>query len=263
MANWTREQVLLAFELYCRTSFGRIHHRNPAIIALAEQIGRTPDAVAMKMLNLSSFDPAEQARGIRGLTGASQLDRAIFDEFSRRQDALIEAATTAAQVMGIAPPPAADSEPLDDDVEEAIATFAGPTEMERVTRVRRAQGAFRRAVLASYESHCAICRMALPAMLCASHIIPWRHDESRRADPTNGLALCALHDRAFDRGLITVNDDLRIVVSPRAQPEDSSALPPLHRVGLVDVAGQSLYLPRRFHPDPAALSHHRLSVFAA
>ncbi len=260
MINWTRDQLVLAFELYCRTSFGRMHQHNPDIIALAGQLHRTPSAVAMKLSNFASLDPAEQARGIRGLSGASQLDRTIFEEYARRQDALIDAATAAAQAVGIAPPPAPENEPLEDDIEEAIAIFIGPTETERLTRVRRAQGAFRRAVLASYESQCAICRIALPAMLCASHIIPWRHDETRRADPTNGLALCALHDRAFDRGMIAVNDDLRLVVSSRAQ---TGSPPPLHQLGLIDIAGQSLHLPRRFHPDPAALAYHKERVFLA
>lgn len=255
--NWTREQLVLAFELYCRTPFGRMHQHNPDIIALAGQLARTPSAVAMKLSNFASLDPAEQARGIRGLSGASQLDRTIFEEFAPRQDALVEAAVSAAHAIGVALPPMPD-EPPADEIDEAIAVFTGPTEVERVMRVRRAQGAFRRAVLASYESQCAVCRIGLPELLCASHIIPWRHDESRRADPTNGLAMCALHDRAFDRGLIAVDDDTRLIVSPRVQNE---AAPPLHRLGLIEIAGVALHPPRRFHPDRTALAWHRRQVF--
>lgn len=55
---WTKEQVKLAFHLYCQIPYGRIYGRNPEIIALARVIGRTSDAVAMKMLNIASLDPA-------------------------------------------------------------------------------------------------------------------------------------------------------------------------------------------------------------
>lgn len=79
--NWTRDQLLVAFNLYCRIPFGRMHSRNPEIIELAGLMGRTPSAVAMKLCNFASLDPAEQARAIHGLKGASKLDRAIWDEF--------------------------------------------------------------------------------------------------------------------------------------------------------------------------------------
>ena len=54
---WTKEQIKLAFHLYCQLPYGRIHGRNPEIMALAKVIGRTSDAVAMKMLNIASLDP--------------------------------------------------------------------------------------------------------------------------------------------------------------------------------------------------------------
>ena len=60
---WTKEQVKLAFHLYCQLPYGRIHGRNPEIIALAKIIGRTSDAVAMKMLNIASNDPVVKSAG--------------------------------------------------------------------------------------------------------------------------------------------------------------------------------------------------------
>jgi putative restriction endonuclease len=64
--NWTRPQLILALDFYCRTPFGKLHKGNPAIIQLAKVVGRTPDALAMKLVNFASFDPALQARGIKG-----------------------------------------------------------------------------------------------------------------------------------------------------------------------------------------------------
>ncbi len=87
--SWTPEQVKLAFHLYCQLPFGRLHQSNPEIIALAELIGRTPSAVAMKLTNLASLDPAIIASGRKGLSGASNLDRAIWDEFHADWEGLV------------------------------------------------------------------------------------------------------------------------------------------------------------------------------
>jgi putative restriction endonuclease len=50
--NWTRNELIVAFNLYCRTPFGRIDRRNPEIIALAAALDRTPSAVSWKLANL-------------------------------------------------------------------------------------------------------------------------------------------------------------------------------------------------------------------
>ena len=78
---WTKEQIKLAFHLYCQIPYGRIYGRNPEIMALAKVIGRTSDAVAMKMLNIASLDPAITSTGRSGLGNASALDRTVWDEF--------------------------------------------------------------------------------------------------------------------------------------------------------------------------------------
>jgi hypothetical protein len=78
---WTKDQVKLAFHLYCQIPYGRIYGRNPEIMALAKVIDRTSDAVAMKMLNIASLDPAITSTGRSGLGNASALDRAVWDEF--------------------------------------------------------------------------------------------------------------------------------------------------------------------------------------
>jgi len=84
MANsklWTKEQVKLAFHLYCQIPFGKIDSRNKEVISLSNSIGRTPSAVAMKMLNISSLDPAITSTGRVGLGNASALDREVWAEF--------------------------------------------------------------------------------------------------------------------------------------------------------------------------------------
>jgi putative restriction endonuclease len=87
---------------------------------------------------------------------------------------------------------------------------------------------------------------------------PWSVDPTRRADPTNGLTMCALHDRAFDRGLLAIGDDLRIIVARNVLIDDP---PELHEVALLRVAGQKITLPERFQPDKNALLFRRRNVF--
>lgn len=83
MANrtgWTRQQLLVAFNLYCQLPFGKLHSRNPDIIAAAQQIDRTPSALAMKLTNIASLDPVITSTGRTGLRGASRADRAMWNE---------------------------------------------------------------------------------------------------------------------------------------------------------------------------------------
>src|SRR5690554_3868211 len=78
--KWTRQQLLVAFALYCRMPFGKFHQHNPEIIHYAELLGRTPSALAMKLSNIASLDPVFTASGRRGLHGASSNDRKMWEE---------------------------------------------------------------------------------------------------------------------------------------------------------------------------------------
>ncbi|MFZ4580885.1 MAG: HNH endonuclease, partial [Myxococcota bacterium] len=71
--------------------------RNPVIVALAGAMGRTPSSLAMKLVNFASLDPAEQARGIKGLAGASANDRKIWNEFQEDWNALVEESAQATE----------------------------------------------------------------------------------------------------------------------------------------------------------------------
>ena len=76
--NWTRDELIVAFNLYCKTPFGRIHIRNPEIIALAKVLGRTPSAVSWKLANLASLDPSLKKRNIAGATPGGKLEKEIW-----------------------------------------------------------------------------------------------------------------------------------------------------------------------------------------
>ncbi|HEY6611961.1 MAG TPA: hypothetical protein VIZ86_12590, partial [Pseudomonas sp.] len=79
--RWTPDQLKLAFHLYCHLPFGQLHSRHPEIVELAGLIGRTPSALAMKLVNFASLDPAIIASGRKGLDGASRLDREVWAQF--------------------------------------------------------------------------------------------------------------------------------------------------------------------------------------
>lgn len=247
--RWSRDQRLVTFRLYCRTPFGRLHRNNPEIIELARLIGRTPSAVAMKAVNFASLDPVQQARNIAGLGNASDEDRTLWQEFEENAEQVAaEAEAAYARLTG------KDAPVLETELELP----EGPTEVERTIRARRVQAFFRTAVLASYEGRCALSDLAIPELLNTSHIIPWKVNANRRADPRNGIALNALYDRAFDRGLITFDASLRVVISRRVHIDDP---PVFHRQTLLDLEGRELRLPTRFTPDPAAMAYHREHVF--
>lgn len=245
--NWTREQQLIALRLYLRTAFGRLSQRNPEIIALASLIGRTPSALSMKACNFGSLDPTIQQKG---LTGASEADKVLWNEYTANPTAITLEMEDAAARLRI---PDADV-----DVPLPPVLTAAETETQRLVRVRRVQSLFRQSVLISYDSRCAVTGLALPEVLVASHIIPWKDSVERRADPTNGILLNALLDRAFDRGLISFDDQFRVMVSRSLKKAATNAG---LACSLLEIEGRALMLPRRFAPDPVAIKHHRDRMF--
>lgn len=249
-ARWTREQLIATLDLYCRTPFGRLHRGNPAVVALAKAMGRTPSAVAMKLVNYASFDPMQQRRGIRGLSNASQADKDIWHEFQGNWAGLAVAGDAVKGQLGITVGEISE--------ETVMAKRDCPSEAVRQSKVRLVQGFFRDSVLASYDYTCSFCGLCLTEMLTASHIIPWRCDEGRRADPRNGIALCAFHDRAFDRGLMTVRCDMTIWVSESA---NTTIVSPMQEVGIMRIDGCPIRMPARFAPDPVALEYHNKHIF--
>jgi hypothetical protein len=248
-SNWTWEETLVAFQLYCNTDFGKLHQHNPDIIALAAKLGRTPSAVGMKACNFASLDPVQRARGIKGLANRGQFEQLVWERFQADSESIPAEAVEAYERLTAAPAPTPSDSPTPP---------TGPTETETLVRVRRVQSFFRTTVLISYESRCALTGLSVPALLNASHIIPWSESPHRRADPRNGLCLNALHDRAFDRGLIPFDADHRLLVSPKlaecGQPHDLTRL-------FTGYAGKQLRVPARFAPDGDALAYHRERVF--
>lgn len=249
--NWTREQLLVAFALYCRIPFARISSRNPDIIRAAAAIGRTPSALSMKMGNIASLDPAITSTGRKGLRAASTNDRAMWDEMTSDWENFAvecERALLATEAM----PEAV--------VEQALPDYNDlPVGEDRVVRAttRIGQRFFRAAVMSAYNEQCCITGLAIPRLLIASHIVPWHLDTANRTNPQNGLLLSALHDRAFDTGLITINDDMTVRVS-REHPASAGEF---FTDAIGHYEGRPISLPEKFAPDRDLLAHHREHIF--
>ena len=75
---WTKEELILAINLYCKLPFGKMHKGNAEIINFGKLVDRTPSAIALKLGNFASFDPTLKARGIKGASNASKLDKQIW-----------------------------------------------------------------------------------------------------------------------------------------------------------------------------------------
>jgi putative restriction endonuclease len=251
---WSRDDLLIVCGQYFTLPFGQMHARNPRVIELARILGRTPSSVAMKLVNLASLDPAHQARGIKGLANHTRADEVIWREFQTNGNEMTLASETRLEeLVALDGAPASNNaiaNPLPDPI----------TEVESIVVVRTMQGFFRKVVMAAYNSTCCITGNPVPGLLVASHILPWSDFPAERLNPRNGLCLTAHFDRAFDRGLVTLNEQMRLVLSPSLrQYLPNKAL----ESEFVRRAGQTLARPDRFAPDPQFIAHHRSRIFRA
>jgi putative restriction endonuclease len=263
---WSREETILAMNLYCRIPFGRQHSRAPEVIELADAIDRTPSSVAMKLNNLTSIDPEEKTRGVKGLSGSSRLDKQIWGEFHDHWEKMAEESEALwclvvtkrkPLVTGYTSPHNLEEEELDVALDAGLSRM--PTEIVCTTKVRLVQAFFRQMVLSSYLGRCCISGVPIPTLLIASHILPWSDYPEHRINPRNGLCLSRLHDAAFDKGLICFDEDYRLVLSKRLRdylPNKSL------NVNFIDYDGEYLCFPEKFLPGKEFLEYHRHNIYS-
>ncbi len=252
-SNWSRDELIVAFNLYCKIPFGRIHIRNPQIIELARAIGRSPSSVSWKLANFARLDPSLKKRNIAGASHGSKSEEGIWDEFKDDWDNL---AYVSERLLAkfLDHPIEYENQPIPVEQELPIGR-----ERESLVRIRVNQAFFRQAVLTSYGNRCCITGISIPGLLNASHIVPWSIDTKNRTNPRNGLCLNALHDRAFDRGLITIMPDNKVRISESVRNLAKSGD---GEIGfLLNCEGREITLPERFAPDPDFLRYHNAVVF--
>ena len=261
--KWTREHLLIAMNLYCKLSFGQLRHGNPVIIEVAQKLGRSPDSLSMKLCNFASLDPVLQARGIKGLVGASRQDKELWNEFQTNSAVLAPLSETL--LHDLLTKNAEDEVSfLQRDkiiIERArkISPPAGATEKESTVLVRRGQQFFRQTILNAYGVRCCISGIAVPRLLVASHIVPWSESTKDRLNPRNGLCLSALHDAAFDNGLITFDENCRVILSKQLRKYFPQ---PALEQNFATYEGQPISKPEQLaEPDANFLKYHRDEIF--
>ncbi len=248
MKKWSRHELIVAFNLYCQMPFGKIHSRNPVIVQIAKQLERSSSSLAMKMLNFASLDPMIIDSGRHGLGNASNADREVWQEFHRDWAKLaLEGQLYLKSAKVISTKELPKIEPCD---------FTGETKKSSV-EVRLKQSFFRQAVMSSYQGRCCMTGLADQRLLIASHIIPWSKDKTNRLNPSNGLCLSALHDKAFDQGLITVLPNWRIRVSKHLAESKNEFC----KMAITLLEGKKIELPEKFLPAEEFLIYHNNNIF--
>lgn len=247
---WTREETLAAFYLYRLViPFGQIHDYHPIIVALAKRLGRPAASVSMKMCNLVSYDIQHTKRGVKGLSRSCKMEKEIWDEFNADNGKILRECAdayarykkkTGAEVLL---------------TKEAREELKGETR-EAIVQVRVNQSIFRGLVLTAYDYKCCITGINRPELLNAGHIVPWGKNKKERLNPQNGLCLNALHDRAFDRGFISVSPKNYKVNVSRHLLQKKSAHP-----FLVESHGKSIALPAHSLPKKTFLKYHYENIF--
>jgi len=245
--KWSEDELIWAFNLYCKTPFGKIHNRNPEIIKLAALLGRTPSSLSWKLANFARLDPSLKKRNISGASHGSKGDVEIWNRFNDNWEELI---FQSEQLLS-----RYSNESIDAVLEDEEQFQRVGLEKERFVKTRVNQKFFRDAVLASYDYTCAITGINTPDLLNASHIMPWSKNNKERLNPRNGICLNTLHDRAFDRGFITINEDYQVLVSSKLKRNDS--------IDRFFFAYDKLHItqPDKFSPNKDFLKYHNDSIF--
>ena len=122
------------------------------------------------------------------------------------------------------------------------------------TRARIGQSYFRRMVLANYDGKCCVTGLNIPQTLRASHIVGWAEDRRHRMNPENGLCLSATYDAAFDKHLISFDEDYRMIVSKEIKEYYTNETTKEY---FSDFEGKPIILPMRFMPSQKLLEKHR------
>lgn len=213
----------------------------------------------MKLCNFASLDPALRLRGIKGLEGASALDREVWHEFHANLNEAVPVSEEALRKLFGAD----ESSELEVLPREGVRVRkrppTGPTDTAATVKQRRGQEFFREAVLNNFGGRCGVTSLAVRDLLVASHILPWGTHPAERLNVRNGLCLSRLHDVAFDRGLISFDESLRLLLSPRLKAEISQRAV-AENFGAY--AGKPIQLPDDAAlPELEFLAEHRAKIF--
>lgn len=245
MNNWTREETIVAFNVYCKIPFKKSNKAHPMIIEYAKILGRTPSALNMKVGNIGRLDPDLKEKGITGLKHGAKMDEEVWDEFYKDPEWL---SFESEQLI-------AKFSHMNLEMATGIKTDDLPkgTEREVVVKQRINQAFFRSAVMSSYNFRCCVSGIGSPELLEACHIIDWAQDTNNRTNPQNGLCMNPFFHKAYDKYLLSITPDLVIIISEELIQNASEGA---FKDYLIDLKGGKITSPDKFFPRKDFLELH-------
>lgn len=242
MNKWTEDEIIIAFALYCITPAKEMTLKNQVVHQLAGIIPHSASSIIMRMKNFQYLDPSVN----QGMGHVAKADISIFNQFKHDWGAL---SIKAEQLTGLA---LFDSSPL-----HGAKPLSDLTSHAQVSRERHF---FKRSVLSAYDNTCYISGCAIPRMLIASHIKPYKACRSAedRVNPQNGICLNTFYDKAFDSGIITITPQRKIYVSDTIKTDN---VDPFTRKWILDLEGTVLPKVARFAPRNDYLEYHNDIIF--
>jgi putative restriction endonuclease len=248
--SWTREQTIVALRTYFSVPFNKANNSNLEIISRSKTIGRSVNSLKMKIGNFGSLDPELAKRGIVGLSGASNLDKEIWNEFSNDREKLAYESTALIAEF--------TNKKIEEVIELLEEDIPEGKEKIRLVKTRVNQCFFRDSILGIYDNKCCITGLGISKLLVASHIVPWAKDVKNRLNPENGLCLNSFHDKAFDQGFLTITSDYKVKLSKSIldfQKEE------VVKKFFKEFEGIKIIMPERYFPNKNFLEYHNTEIF--
>lgn len=250
---WTKDEMILVLNLYLKIPFGKMYAGNMDVIKTAHLIGRTPNAVALRLANYASCDPQLKQRGILGMSHGGKKCEEYWNEFADDPEKLLyESERILAQYEGTS-----IEKKFEKQLKNIPSDIIGDTRLSQV-KMRINQNVFRQIILANYDYKCALSGIDIPELLVASHIIPWSENPKERLNPENGICLSSLYDKAFDQGLIGFDNSCKVLFSERLY---SNVGKDYYNKYFLPIYNKSLAETKKYAVNPLFLEWHRDCIF--
>ncbi|MDD4847992.1 MAG: HNH endonuclease [Bacteroidales bacterium] len=242
---WSREETIIAFNVYCKIPFNCSSKTNPTIIKYANIIGRSPSALNMKIGNIGRLDPDLKIKGISGLTHGAQMEEEVWNEFYRNPESLaFESERLIAQFA---------NKNIEEISSIRIDDLPQGVERETIIKQRVNQSFFRATVMSAYNFRCCISGVGNPELLEACHISEWSQDPVNRLNPKNGICMNTFFHKAYDKYLMSITPDFDIIISDRLL---DNVMEQHFKDYLMTLRGHKITMPEKFTPQKDFLEIH-------
>ena len=249
--TWSDEEMILSLDLYYKLPFGRLNQHTSEVRELAALIGRTPSSVALRLVNYAACDPYIVNSGRKGMASGIGKCKPYWDYYvANTEELFFQAEKIKASML---------AKPIEEILQLNSADIVGK-EKDVIIKQRINQRSFRSIILANYNEKCAISGICIPQLLIASHIKPWSDDVNNRLNPTNGICLSPLYDKAFDKGYIGVRPyDYTVVISKELKEYKNKDF---YQSYFATIENKPIALPNKHNPNPDFLIYHINNILA-